>query len=941
MVQINYKSDFKITESSETIVSNVPFIFTYYVTKKKKYVASFDGVSEYVNCERLEDGSIEVLFNNSNLGRGTLRVERKYCITDEDFKDGIFNVVTDEATDVFLHDGKTYDPNVRTTVVPPYIKGDKGDPMTWSTMTDEERTGLVQSVAEAIDPEMVMTENEQIRQSNEQVREANERTRKASELQREKAFQGLKGEMQSAITAGNTAAGNAQKVVDEYDTKVAEQDSKLSQLGQRVGGFWDLTTNLQNGYYSAGGVITPLDNYRCKAFSIPTSLEGTTIIIKAGSPYNAIDYCWMKYKDNTYVPLSNICTIVDGYGVLGIDNSMLELEISFDYRNSVIPFVSKYLAKEFNEKIVPINPTNVVLNTFTLDVTSQYITEENEEIGYYDYKGELHGSDTNWKHVTFNVPAKTYLRFQYYTYPTVGVFIVKYSNGRQKIYANSNSKQFQLQDVILFAEEDCVLTWSYSVMLEQTTHRIYAVEKSKDISELQEVILNKNIQLINVENPDYSGKYWDANGELQTLNSYRAFEVNISSYIGKSIKVRAGYQISTTEIVGWCWIKKYDNSVVALSNYIQEFISGECAIVQIPEDANKLLLSWDKATYNKNGWLDAYCIYEIESEFSKLQDNVETLNNQVESLTEKSLPLDGKKIFLFGDSISSNDYTWYKDYLALYTGAIVYNQGASGRNAAYQASNEYFQRLANLPSDVIVVLVGGNDSGVSGSIGTFDSNSPLGQMGESIVQETDISIDYNGTTFIQAISHIIRKWRSLYWNFRLAAGLNANILDTQNDNEVVYPLSGTATESQCMSYAQSQGWTLGYGERYVMKTTETDADKRAKLIAVKQPKMFLCTTLPQRRYNSSSYWSNPQNWERKRLACIECAKKYGIPLIDLAKEFAIDWDSEPYWPGQGYSGTSQTDNQGIYTMDGLHPNEFGYAYISQIVSKHLIGDISN
>lgn len=234
MVQINYKSDFKITESSETIVSNVPFIFTYYVTKKKKYVASFDGVSEYVNCERLKDGSIEVLFNKSNLGRGTLRVERKYCITDEDFKDGIFNVVTDEATDVFLHDGKTYDPNVRTTVVPPYIKGDKGDPMTWSTMTDEERTELVQSVAEAIDPEMVMTENEQIRQSNEQVREANERTRKASELLREETFQGLEGEMQSAITAGNTAAGNAQKVVDEYDTKVAEQDSKLSQLGSEV-----------------------------------------------------------------------------------------------------------------------------------------------------------------------------------------------------------------------------------------------------------------------------------------------------------------------------------------------------------------------------------------------------------------------------------------------------------------------------------------------------------------------------------------------------------------------------------------------------------------------------------------------------------------------------------------------------------------------------------
>ena len=718
-------------------------------------------------------------------------------------------------------------------------------------------------------------------------------------------------------------------------------DYSLDEIKLRVGGFWDLTTNLQNGYYSAGGVVTPLNSYRCKAFAIPASSEGTSIIIKAGHPSDALGYCWMKYKDNTYAPLSNICTIVDEYGVLGINDSMLELEISFDYGSGVTPFISTYLAKEFNEKTIPINPTNVNLNTFTLDVTSQYITEENEEVGYYDYKGELYGSDTNWRHVTFNVSEKTYLRFQYNSHPTIGVFIVKYSNGRQQIYADREVVSGQLRDVIFFAEENCSLTWTYGAMSGYTTHKIYAIEKSKDITDLQEIILDKEIQLIDAEDPDYVGKYWDANGELQTHNDYRAFEVNISSYIGENIKVRAGFEIDTNYIVGWCWIKKNDNSVVALSNYIQKFISGECAIVQIPEDANKLLLSWDKIIYNSQDWSDAYCIYEEESEFSKLQDNVETLNNQVESLTEKSLPLDGKKIFLFGDSISSNDYTWYKDYLALYTGATVYNQGASGRNAAYQASNEYFQRLANLPSDVIVVLVGGNDSGASGTIGTFNSNSPLGQMGESVVQETDISVDYNGTTFIQAISHIIRKWRSLYWNFRLAAGLNANILDTQNDNEVVYPLSGTATESQCMSYAQSQGWTFGYGERYVMKTTETDAGKRVKLIAVKQPKLFLCTTLPQRRYNSSSPYSNPQNWERKRLACIECAEKYGIHLIDLVKEFAIDWDAEPYWPGQGYSDTSKTDNQGIYTMDGLHPNEFGYDYISQIVSKYLIGDISN
>lgn len=157
MVQINYKSDFKITEKSETIASNVPFTFMYYVTKKKTYIASFDGISEYINCERLEDGSIKVIFNNSNLGRGILRVERKYYITDKDFKDGVFNVVTDDATDVFLHEGKTYDPNIITTVVPPYIKGEKGEKgesLKWESLNDSEKKELVDGVSENVSKEI-------------------------------------------------------------------------------------------------------------------------------------------------------------------------------------------------------------------------------------------------------------------------------------------------------------------------------------------------------------------------------------------------------------------------------------------------------------------------------------------------------------------------------------------------------------------------------------------------------------------------------------------------------------------------------------------------------------------------------------------------------------------------------------------------------------------
>lgn len=240
MIKINYKSDFKINESSETVAMEVPFVFSYYVFDSKKYVVSFDG-HNYVNCERKEDGSLDVIFNQPDFGIGHLKVERKYAVDDTAFADGVFDVVTVDKTDVFITSGKTFETYVETLVVPPYLKGDKGDPMTWSTMTETEREELVHDVAEAIDPEMVMTENEKARQEA-------ERSRQTAEQQRSSTFNTLKGEMQSAITAGNTAAGNAQKVVDEYDTKVAEQDSKLTELGSEVNDFKEAVTNQVNNY---------------------------------------------------------------------------------------------------------------------------------------------------------------------------------------------------------------------------------------------------------------------------------------------------------------------------------------------------------------------------------------------------------------------------------------------------------------------------------------------------------------------------------------------------------------------------------------------------------------------------------------------------------------------------------------------------------------------
>lgn len=121
-------------------------------------------------------------------------------------------------------------------------------------------------------------------------------------------------------------------------------------------------------------------------------------------------------------------------------------------------------------------------------------------------------------------------------------------------------------------------------------------------------------------------------------------------------------------------------------------------------------------------------------------------------------PLKGKVIFLAGDSRSSTDYSFYQEILEKKTGAKVLTEGASGCLTAYNASNEYFERLKQ-KHDFSIWLVGGNDEGSAGTIGTFSAESELGKMGEKAVAETDIGEEYNGETFIQAVDHIMRKYK--------------------------------------------------------------------------------------------------------------------------------------------------------------------------------------
>ena len=194
--------------------------------------------------------------------------------------------------------------------------------------------------------------------------------------------------------------------------------------------------------------------------------------------------------------------------------------------------------------------------------------------------------------------------------------------------------------------------------------------------------------------------------------------------------------------------------------------------------------------------------------------------------------LAGKTLLLTGDSRSSTDYTFYKELMEEKSGCIAILAGASGRTAAYNASDEYMEIVTGTDHDFSIWLVGGNDTGEAGTVGTFDPESELAEEGEPVVEPTDAEEEYDGTTFIQAIDHIMRRYR-FFWG----------------------EISGEDGEGA--------------------------------------PVMIFCTDLPQQRESADSEWSKQENWERKRQAIIECCEKNDVICLDLYELCGFDMEEEP------------------------------------------------
>ena len=236
-------------------------------------------------------------------------------------------------------------------------------------------------------------------------------------------------------------------------------------------------------------------------------------------------------------------------------------------------------------------------------------------------------------------------------------------------------------------------------------------------------------------------------------------------------------------------------------------------------------------------------------------------------------------IVLYGDSISSTDYPWYKQWMEEYCdGITVNNNGNSGKSTAQMAADsELNSRLFAYNPNLVIILLGGNDTGEI--VGTFGANPT-----QPLVVETDITQNYNGTYFIQAMSHIIRKVKAHYYNIiqRSGESLPVNV---------------------------------------------NDADAMAAVDNVVKPYIAIATTLPRNVGSGDNTWK----WRNKRNAIVECCNKYDVHCIDLCYLTGIDWSLEPTYTGP----TDKVNSYGIYTMDGLHPNKWGYERIVQVICGEI------
>ncbi|AOR76506.1 hypothetical protein BES08_06945 [Novosphingobium resinovorum] len=236
----------------------------------------------------------------------------------------------------------------------------------------------------------------------------------------------------------------------------------------------------------------------------------------------------------------------------------------------------------------------------------------------------------------------------------------------------------------------------------------------------------------------------------------------------------------------------------------------------------------------------------------------------------------------YGDSRSSTDYPFIATIGAEVTGCAITLCGRSGHTAQQLASDADLALLfaMNPVPRFITVLLGGNDTGAAGTIGTFSATSRNALAGEPVLNPATDRIPLatatpgSGFLRIQYYDLIYRKIIAQFNNWRARANLTGS---------------------------------------------ETEEEKNAKMDAVVKPLIIPLADIPQlRAAGEANYadYSDPASWARKRYGTMEAASINGLDPIDLPGIFPFDMSLEVPWS----TPTDKTNNRGTRYYDALHPN---------------------
>lgn len=96
-------------------------------------------------------------------------------------------------------------------------------------------------------------------------------------------------------------------------------------------------------------------------------------------------------------------------------------------------------------------------------------------------------------------------------------------------------------------------------------------------------------------------------------------------------------------------------------------------------------------------------------------------------------------------------------------------------------------------------------------------------------------------------------------------------------------------------------------------------------------RLYVCDGLPQKRNNESDAFSQIDNGIRKALAVREVCTRLNVPCIHTFDNYGVYMPNEPFWTYP----TDPAHNNGLYTMDGVHPNPYGAESLASIISNKL------